>query len=537
MKFIFTKTMCFFLLTFVVNTIFSQTPQKMSYQAVIRNSGGNLIVDTPVRIKITILHSSTSGTAVFSETHNPITSSNGLATIEIGVGSAITGTFGNINWGSGPYFIKTETDPTGGTNYTISGTSQLLSVPYALYAEKTKYQGRNSIYIKNNITNAEAQTIIQEQFGPNTENIYVLNTIGLTNLDFSTIPNLTNLSNLKIVDNKNLVSVNTGTLNKCHDNLIITNNPLLTQANLPMYYEGDITISTSNNLNQINFPLYNRGNVKISNNINLQSIQLPQFANGDLDITSNPLLSSLVSPQYTSGFFITKELPSLLEIVFPLFNGRLFVIENCNSLETINLPSVTTLQKLKLNNYPEPFFYYNNSYADDLPNLKNILLPALGSVTDFINISGLNVENLTLTSLSNVPNFSVLKTKLTSLNVPSLVSSNLIKVKKNDFLQSLNFGNLVSAWGIDSSFNPVLNSINISNLSTLLGSATNYSYFAYNALPSSQINNILNKLLTVSPAVPKTVGLDHQSPLAPPTGAGITAKATLINQGNLISTD
>ena len=135
MKLIFTKSICLFLFSFAFNTIFAQAPQKMSYQAVIRNTSGNLIVDTPVGIKISILQGSTSGTEVFSETHNPTTSSNGLASIEIGAGTPITGTFAILNWGLGPFFIKTETDPTGGTNYTISGTSQLLSVPYALHAK------------------------------------------------------------------------------------------------------------------------------------------------------------------------------------------------------------------------------------------------------------------------------------------------------------------------------------------------------------------------------------------------------------------
>jgi hypothetical protein len=72
---------------------------------------------------------------VFSEYHTPVTNTNGLVTLEIGGGTILTGNFATINWVNGPYFIKTETDPTGpGTNYTISGTSQLLSVPFALYA-------------------------------------------------------------------------------------------------------------------------------------------------------------------------------------------------------------------------------------------------------------------------------------------------------------------------------------------------------------------------------------------------------------------
>lgn len=108
-----------------------QTPQKMSYQAVIRNSSSVLVSNTQVGIRISLLKDSTNGTVVYTETQTPTTNANGLVTIEIGGGVG----FDNINWATGIYFIQIETDITGGTNYTITGTSQLLSVPYALYAK------------------------------------------------------------------------------------------------------------------------------------------------------------------------------------------------------------------------------------------------------------------------------------------------------------------------------------------------------------------------------------------------------------------
>src|SRR3989338_2126395 len=116
----------------IAKVVFAQTPQKMSYQAVIRNNAGELISDKPIGIKISILDSS--NTAVFSEVHTLTTNSNGLANLIIGGGAPIIGAVALINWADGPFFIKTETDPTGGSNYTISGTSELLSVPYALFS-------------------------------------------------------------------------------------------------------------------------------------------------------------------------------------------------------------------------------------------------------------------------------------------------------------------------------------------------------------------------------------------------------------------
>jgi hypothetical protein len=106
----------------------------MSYQAVIRNSSNTLINNQVVGIKISILQNSPTGNAVYVETQTPTTNANGLASIEIGGGSVVSGDFSSINWANGPFFCKTETDPTGGANYTITATSQLLSVPYALFS-------------------------------------------------------------------------------------------------------------------------------------------------------------------------------------------------------------------------------------------------------------------------------------------------------------------------------------------------------------------------------------------------------------------
>lgn len=122
----------------VTISTFSQIPEKMSYQAVVRNASGELVKSSPVGMKISILQGSESGTAVYVETHIKTTNVNGLVTLEIGGGTLVTGTFAGIDWSTGIYFLKTETDPTGGSNYTITGTNQILSVPYSLYAKTSK---------------------------------------------------------------------------------------------------------------------------------------------------------------------------------------------------------------------------------------------------------------------------------------------------------------------------------------------------------------------------------------------------------------
>jgi uncharacterized protein (TIGR02145 family) len=130
------RTFNFFLFIFSLffASLQAQSPEKMSYQAVIRNATDDLVASSTIGMRISILQGSVGGTAVYVETHTPSTNASGLVTIEIGTGSVVSGNFAAIDWSNGPYFLKTETDPDGGTNYTITGTSQFLSVPYALHA-------------------------------------------------------------------------------------------------------------------------------------------------------------------------------------------------------------------------------------------------------------------------------------------------------------------------------------------------------------------------------------------------------------------
>ena len=118
-------------------SVWAQAPQKMSYQAVVRDASNSLITTQAVGMQISILQGSSSGTPVYVETQTLSTNANGLVSLEIGTGTLVSGDLTTIDWANDTYFIKTETDPTGGTGYTITGTSQLMSVPYALYAKES----------------------------------------------------------------------------------------------------------------------------------------------------------------------------------------------------------------------------------------------------------------------------------------------------------------------------------------------------------------------------------------------------------------
>jgi hypothetical protein len=125
-------TLLLFLLATV--SILTQTPEKMSYQLVLRGASNTLLTNQQVGIQISILQTTNTGSAVYTETQTATTNINGLVSLEIGSGTS-SDDFSAIDWSAGPFFIKTATDASGGSNYSIIGTSQLMSVPYALYAK------------------------------------------------------------------------------------------------------------------------------------------------------------------------------------------------------------------------------------------------------------------------------------------------------------------------------------------------------------------------------------------------------------------
>ncbi|MDD4150408.1 MAG: hypothetical protein PHE33_10285 [Bacteroidales bacterium] len=100
-------------------SVFAQSPEKMSYQAVVRDASDVLVTNTTVGMQISILQGSPSGTVVYTEIQTAMTNANGLVSIEIGGGAG----FSTIYWSAGPCFIETKTDPTGEIWYSIIGTS------------------------------------------------------------------------------------------------------------------------------------------------------------------------------------------------------------------------------------------------------------------------------------------------------------------------------------------------------------------------------------------------------------------------------
>ncbi|MES2748265.1 MAG: hypothetical protein V4648_07790 [Bacteroidota bacterium] len=142
-KLLFVATLLFTIFTF------AQVPQGISYQAIALNASGNAVVSSNVGIRLSILDNSASGTILYTETHVKMTNTKGLFNLTIGMGTPTSGTFASINWKVNAKFLKVEMDVAGGTNYVLVGTTQLLSVPYALVAGSVA-SPTQSISFKNN---------------------------------------------------------------------------------------------------------------------------------------------------------------------------------------------------------------------------------------------------------------------------------------------------------------------------------------------------------------------------------------------------
>ena len=202
------KVILILITIFITVDVLAQVPEKMSYQAVVRNGKNTLVANQSIGLRISIIQGAVNGTTVFQEVFkpNPVTNANGLVTTEIGSGKPTLGAFSSIDWANGPYFIKAETDTTGGTNYTITGTTRLLSVPYALHTKTAESFSKT-------ITEADpAFTAWDKDYNdltnkPDLSNYATKDWLNqtITHIDYNNIINKPDLSNYATIDmlNKN----------------------------------------------------------------------------------------------------------------------------------------------------------------------------------------------------------------------------------------------------------------------------------------------------------------------------------------------
>lgn len=156
---------------------FGQVPQGISYQAIALNTAGNPVTSSNVRLRLSVLDASATGTGLYSETHLKTTNTQGLFNLVIGQGTVVSGTFDAINWGTNSKFLKVEMDATGGTTYVAVGTTQLLSVPYAMYAGNTSSVAGNPNINDDIIDNKSSNFAFMDYYD---NKAYAFNTISST---------------------------------------------------------------------------------------------------------------------------------------------------------------------------------------------------------------------------------------------------------------------------------------------------------------------------------------------------------------------
>lgn len=579
-SFLLKQMASFLAMTFIVLTTNAQAPQGISYQGVARGGNGQVFSAKNIGLRMSVLDSGASGTAIYVEEHSPVaTNVFGLFSITIGKGIATTGNFSTINWAAGSKFLKVEMDTTASNKYVFIGTSQLLSVPYALYAAKAgnvkTYQpgygirisgdsiindytitkteikndslwvtysngvsmnagmvkgikgekgdtgvagkdgkngvdgrdglsyGKTYLSFSGDITDIAAAQKIIDEAGSNTQVITIQNCTQLTKIDLSS---LVNLQSITILFNSKLTDVYFPNLKHVDDLINVSNNPML-------------------------------------QNLNFDSLS---FIGGKTIINGYAGTDSMIFPELTFANSITIRNSYQKSICFPkLITGARFACFYNKNLETINLPM------LKSNSIS---FVYNYS-------LKSVSLPLLDSSNEFEFSSNYKLTQIYAPIIRVALSLRIYQdSSLVTLYLPNLKLVTGIEIWRNSKLSGLVFPKLDSATftiyiaanssmaydslpqlryvgnyeGFVIEGNSSLNCIFTPKLQKFA-----WIRFTTNHLSSGSVNSILAQLVSIKPTLKNipTIELNYQNPAAKPTGQGITDKATLISNGNSVSTD
>ncbi len=279
--------------------VIAQAPQKFNYQAVARNAQGAVLPSQNVKVRVSILDGSANGTSQYTETHSATTSQLGLFNLPVGGGTLVSGDFSTITWASGDKYLKIEMDATGGNNFSLVGTSQLLSVPFALFSEKSNIQAGNGISIINNVVQNTGDLDVTNELQSLSLNGNVLQISNGNEVSLPTTPaytggqgievNGTVINNLGDADNSNTNELQSLSLNG--NVLQISNGNQVSLPTAPAYTGGqgiEVNGTVINNL----------GDADNSNTNELQSLSL----NGNvLQISNGNQVSLPTAPAYTGG--------------------------------------------------------------------------------------------------------------------------------------------------------------------------------------------------------------------------------------------
>jgi hypothetical protein len=145
----------------ICEVVVSQVPQGFNYQALVRNASGTALPNNNTGFRFSILEGSATGTLVYSETFDLNTDAQGVVSLVIGSGTVVSGSFSNIDWSAGPYYLKVQTDPTGGTGYTLTETKSLQWVPYSHFANKAGAMDKGKIEVVGDASQNDEEALFE----------------------------------------------------------------------------------------------------------------------------------------------------------------------------------------------------------------------------------------------------------------------------------------------------------------------------------------------------------------------------------------
>ncbi len=392
--------------------------------------------------------------------------------------------------------------------------------------------GKNAIVLKGDITNSEAQARIAAEAGPSTQVIKIVDCSNLTAVDLSAVTG--GITQLWLQNNPQLQNITLNNISSIEDTFLVSNCPVLTSLSLPSLERmGSQLRIVNSNLTSFAVPSLKKvaGHIYISGNSNLTALSFPAFNSANtaygIAIIDNNKLTSLSMPALVQAAYISvnnnRKLSTVNFNAFVSTPGNIKFNQD-SSLTAISFPSCTSIG-------PQGMLEVTFDSS-----LTSVSMPSLTTSTLRFHYN-INLQTFSFPVLNTAGGVNISYSNLTSISLPLLTTTGDLVIQGNPVLTTLNlsgFTTLGNEFGFQSVFNnPLLTTITWPNLSSIRANLT--YMFSSNKLPSSEVNNILAKIVVVHP-VSCNISLNQTVP-APPTGQGITDKATLISWNNNVTTD
>jgi hypothetical protein len=564
------KKLLLFLFLIQSTILLAQVPQGFNYQATVRNSSGGLIISQNVNFKFNLMQNAPTSVPVFSETHFAPTDDLGAVNLVIGKGTATTGTFSNIDWGNGTYYLGIELNT--GSGYVAMGTTQLLSVPYALYAKSSGTSATvgaiSAISTVNgaSITSGELNLSPADATNP-----------GVITTGVQTIAGAKTFSEDLTV---NGITIGRGKGNQQYNNAVgigVLEANTTGQWNVGLGYWAlksntiggsnnaiglkALTANTTGNENNAigDSALYKNttGSQNIANGtvalganttgsgnvaIGFASLNKNTTGNNNTAIGESALNGNILGNGNTAVGYTASTVGDLTNAT-AIGNSAKVTSSNTVQLGNAAVTSVNTSGNyngkafIKTGGTASQYLMADGSVSDIGSVSQNKGKPSImisGNITDAQAAAQIAAEFGPYTENIFITN----TTGLTTIDLSGVTSLLNLGITENNNLSSINLNNLKVVYGGQFTIekNPILTSIVFQSLNSIIYNGWYFS-LQNNALPSTFINSFLKKLLTVVPNSGKQIYLGRQTPSAPPTGQGITDLQTLIDKGNTVSTD